>query len=227
MVGRDIFLGVSVADTVTQDMIKSMAPNPDHYALANPDPEIRPELVKEVSPNSIIATGRSDYPNQVNNVGFPFMFRGALDVGATTINNEMKAACTHALAALAKAEADETVVQAYGTEMKFGPDYVIPKPFDPRLLAQLAPAVAKAAMDLGVATRPIKDFDAYRQRLSEFTFQSGHAMRPLFDRARLNPKRIVYAEETSSRVLRAVQNAVDEGIVKPILIDAEMWYSSG
>ncbi|MBN06228.1 MAG: NADP-dependent malic enzyme [Rhodospirillaceae bacterium] len=219
MVGRDIFLGVSVADTVTQDMIKSMAPNPIIMALANPDPEIRPELVKEVSPNSIIATGRSDYPNQVNNVlCFPFMFRGALDVGATTINDEMKAACTHALAALAKAEADETVVQAYGTEMKFGPDYVIPKPFDPRLLAQLAPAVAKAAMDSGVATRPIKDFDAYRQRLSEFTFQSGHAMRPLFDRARLNPKRIVYAEGESSRVLRAVQNAVDEGIVKPIMI---------
>ncbi len=219
MVGRDIFLGVSVADTVTQDMIKTMAPDPIIMALANPDPEIRPELVKEVSPNSIIATGRSDYPNQVNNVlCFPFMFRGALDVGATTINDEMKAACTQSLAALAKVEADETVVQAYGMEMKFGPDYVIPKPFDPRLLAQLAPAVAKAAMDSGVATRPIQDFDAYRQKLSEFTFQSGHAMRPLFDRARANPKRIVYAEGESSRVLRAVQNAVDEGIVKPILI---------
>ena len=219
MVGRDIFLGVSVADTVTQDMIKSMAPDPIIMALANPDPEIRPELVKEVSPNSIIATGRSDYPNQVNNVlCFPFMFRGALDVGATTINDEMKAACTQALAELAKAEADETVVQAYGTEMKFGPDYVIPKPFDPRLLAQLAPAVAKAAMESGVATRPIEDLDFYRQQLSEFTFQSGHAMRPLFDRARQDPKRVVYAEGESSRVLRAVQNAVDEGIVKPILI---------
>jgi len=219
MVGRDIFLGVSVADTVTQDMVKSMAPDPIIMALANPDPEIRPELVKEVSPNSIIATGRSDYPNQVNNVlCFPFMFRGALDVGATTINDEMKAACVHALADLAKVEADETVVQAYGTDMKFGPDYVIPKPFDPRLLAKLAPAVAKAAMDSGVATRPIDDFEAYRQQLSNFTFQSGHAMRPLFDRARLNPKRVVYAEGESSRVLRAVQNAVDEGIVKPILI---------
>ncbi len=219
MVGRDIFLGVSVADTVTQDMIKSMAPDPIIMALANPDPEIRPELVKEVSPNSIIATGRSDYPNQVNNVlCFPFMFRGALDVGATTINDEMKAACTQALAELAKAEADETVVQAYGTEMKFGPDYVIPKPFDPRLLAQLAPAVAKAAMESGVATRPIEDLDFYRQQLSEFTFQSGHAMRPLFDRARQDPKRVVYAEGESSRVLRALQNAVDEGIVKPILI---------
>lgn len=218
--GRDIFLGVSVGDTVTVDMVKTMADKPIIMALANPDPEIRPELAREADPDAIIATGRSDYPNQVNNVlCFPFMFRGALDVGATTINDEMKAACVHALASLTKAESDETVVQAYGlSELKFGPDYVIPKPFDPRLLSHVAPAVAKAAMDSGVATRPIEDFDAYKEKLNEFVFKSGNAMRPLFEQARTDPKRIAYAEGESQRVLRAVQQAVDEGIVKPILI---------
>lgn len=218
--GRDIFLGVSVGNTVTQDMVKTMAEKPIIMALANPDPEIRPDLAKEAAPDAIIATGRSDYPNQVNNVlCFPFMFRGALDVGATVINDEMKAACAQALADLAKAESDEIVVQAYGLqEMKFGPDYVIPKPFDPRLLAHVSPAVAKAAMDSGVATRPIEDFDAYRQQLNNFVFQSGHAMQPLFERARQNPRRVVYAEGESARVLRAVQNAVDERIVNPVLV---------
>ena len=218
--GRDIFLGVSAAGALKPDMVKKMADQPLIMALANPDPEIRPEEAREVSPNAIIATGRSDYPNQVNNVlCFPFMFRGALDVGATAINDEMKMACVHALADLAKEETDEAVVQAYGLqELKFGPDYVIPKPFDPRLLAQVAPAVAKAAMDSGVATRPIEDFDAYRQKLSDIVFQSGAIMRPMFDRAKSNPKRVVFCDGESRRTLRAVQAALDEGMVKPIII---------
>ena len=218
--GADIFLGVSIADTLTPQMVKKMAAKPIIMALANPDPEIRPEAAKKVRPDAIIATGRSDYPNQVNNVlCFPFIFRGALDVSATTINDEMKMACVRALADLARAESDESVMQAYGLEeLKFGPDYVIPKPFDPRLLAQIAPAVAKAAMDSGVATRPITDFDAYRQTLTDFVFSSGIVMRPLFERAKQDPRRVVFAEGESARILRAVQSAVDEGMVKPILI---------
>ena len=193
--GKDIFLGVSVADVLTQEMVKTMAGRPIIMALSNPNPEIRPELVKEVIPDAIIATGRSDYPNQVNNVlCFPFLFRGALDVGATVINEEMKMACVHALADLAHAEADEQVSQAYGGEdLSFGPDYLIPKPFDPRLLVELAPAVARAAMDSGVATRPIEDFEAYRQRLLHFVFRSNTVMKPIFDRARRDPRRVVYA----------------------------------
>jgi malate dehydrogenase (oxaloacetate-decarboxylating)(NADP+) len=201
-------------------MVEKMAPRPLILALANPEPEILPEAVKAVRDDAVMATGRSDYPNQVNNVlCFPFLFRGALDVGATAINDEMKMACVHALCKLAESESDETVVQAYGLqELNFGPDYLIPKPFDPRLLVEIAPAVAKAAMDSGVATRPIKDFEDYHQSLLEFVFRSGYVMKPVFDRARNNPKRVVYAEGESQRVLRAVQNCVDDGIIKPILI---------
>ena len=216
----DIFLGVSQGGVLTKDMIKSMAGQPLIMALANPDPEIRPEDAKEVRPDAILATGRTDYPNQVNNVlCFPFIFRGALDVGATAINDDMKMACVRALANLAKAETDETVVKAYGLrELSFGPDYLIPKPFDPRLLVEIAPAVAKAAMDTGVATRPIENFEAYRQQLSNFTFHSGMAMRPILEQAKKDPKRVVFAEGESSRTLRAVQNALDEGFVEPILV---------
>ncbi|MDC0196141.1 phosphate acyltransferase, partial [Gammaproteobacteria bacterium] len=201
-------------------MVKGMALRPLILALANPEPEIRPEIAKSVRDDVIMATGRSDYPNQVNNVlCFPFLFRGALDVGATVINDEMKMACVHALSKLAEAESDETVVQAYGLqELKFGPEYLIPKPFDPRLLVKIAPAVAKAAIDSGVATRSIKDFDNYHQTLHEFVFRSGFVMKPVFDQAKSNPKKVVYAEGESQRVLRAVQSCVDEGIVKPILI---------
>jgi malate dehydrogenase (oxaloacetate-decarboxylating)(NADP+) len=216
----DIFLGVSAPGVLKPEMVKVMAPRPLILALANPEPEIRPEAVKAVRDDAVMATGRTDYPNQVNNVlCFPFLFRGALDVGATAINDEMKMACVHALCKLAEAESDETVVQAYGLqELNFGPEYLIPKPFDPRLLVEVAPAVAKAAMDSGVATRPIEDFEAYHQKLHEFVFRSGYVMKPVFDQARTNPKRVVYAEGESQRVLRAVQNCVDEGIVKPILI---------
>jgi malate dehydrogenase (oxaloacetate-decarboxylating)(NADP+) len=216
----DIFLGVSAPGVLKPEMVKVMAPRPLILALANPEPEIRPEAVKAVRDDAVTATGRTDYPNQVNNVlCFPFLFRGALDVGATAINDEMKMACVHALCKLAEAESDETVVQAYGLqELNFGPEYLIPKPFDPRLLVEVAPAVAKAAMDSGVATRPIEDFEAYHQKLHEFVFRSGYVMKPVFDQARTNPKRVVYAEGESQRVLRAVQNCVDEGIVKPILI---------
>jgi malate dehydrogenase (oxaloacetate-decarboxylating)(NADP+) len=216
----DIFLGVSAPGVLKPEMVKVMAPRPLILALANPEPEIRPEAVKAVRDDAVMATGRTDYPNQVNNVlCFPFLFRGALDVGATAINDEMKMACVHALCKLAEAESDETVVQAYGLqELNFGPEYLIPKPFDPRLLVEVAPAVAKAAMDSGVATRPIEDFEAYHQKLHEFVFRSGYVMKPVFDQARTSPKRVVYAEGESQRVLRAVQNCVDEGIVKPILI---------
>ncbi|HHZ76221.1 MAG TPA: NADP-dependent malic enzyme [Rhodospirillales bacterium] len=218
--GADVFLGVSAPGVLKPEMVKTMADRPLIMALANPTPEILPEEAKKIRPDAVIATGRSDYPNQVNNVlCFPFLFRGALDVGATAINDEMKMACVHALAELAHVESDETVVRAYGLqELNFGPDYLIPKPFDPRLLVELAPAVARAAMDSGVATRPIEDFEVYRQKLTEFVFRSGIAMKPVFERAISNPKRVVYAEGESRRVLRAVQTAVDEGIVKPILV---------
>ncbi|HNB27944.1 MAG TPA: phosphate acyltransferase, partial [Alphaproteobacteria bacterium] len=210
--GADIFLGLSAPKVLTQDMVKQMARQPLIFALANPTPEILPEEVQAVRTDAIIATGRSDYPNQVNNVlCFPFIFRGALDVGATAINQEMKIACVHALANLAKAESSDIVASAYGIEsMAFGRDYLIPKPFDPRLILEIAPAVAKAAMDSGVATRPITDWPAYRDKLNQFVFRSGLIMKPLFERARRDCKRVVFAEGEEERVLRAVQTVVDE-----------------
>ncbi len=218
--GADVFLGLSAPGVLSAEMVKTMADKPLILALANPEPEIRPEEAKEARPDAVLATGRTDYPNQVNNVlGFPYLFRGALDVGATEVNDAMKIACVEALAELARAEPDEIVAQAYGgQELSFGPEYLIPRPFDPRLLAQLAPAVARAAIDSGVATRPIKDFEAYRRKLMEFVFRSGVTMRPVFEMARRNPKRVVYADGESTRVLRAVQSALDEKLVFPILI---------
>jgi len=218
--GADIFLGLSAGNVLKRDMVARMAANPLVLALANPTPEILPEEVLAVRQDAIIATGRSDYPNQVNNVlCFPFIFRGALDVGATVINDEMKIACVEALAVLAQAESSDVAALAYGTgPTTFGRDYIIPRPFDPRLLVQLAPAVAKAAMDSGVATRPIADFPAYRQRLSEFVFRSGLAMKPVFERARKSPKRVIYAEGEDERVLRAAQVLIEEGIARPMLI---------
>jgi len=218
--GADIFLGLSAGNVLKPEMLAEMAPRPLVLALANPDPEIMPELVKATRPDAIMATGRSDYPNQVNNVlCFPFIFRGALDVGATTINEAMKLACVHALAELAMAEGSDIVAAAYGGEAPaFGPEYLIPKPFDPRLILKLAPAVAKAAMESGVATRPIQDFDAYLDQLGQFVFRSGLVMRPLFTRAKRAPKRIVYAEGEEERVLRAVQTVVDEGFARPLLV---------
>ena len=216
----DVFLGVSAPGVLRQEMVKKMADRPLILALANPTPEITPEEAHAVRPDAILATGRTDYPNQVNNVlCFPYLFRGALDCGATAINDDMKMACVMALAELAHAESDERVAEAYGgQDLKFGPDYIIPKPFDPRLLVELAPAVARAAMASGIASRPIDDFEAYRQKLLDFVFRSGTVMKPVFDQAKRNPRRVVYAEGESRRVLRAVQNALDEGIVRPILI---------
>jgi malate dehydrogenase (oxaloacetate-decarboxylating)(NADP+) len=218
--GADIFLGLSAPKVLTGDMVKQMADHPMVFALANPTPEIMPDEVKAVRPDAIIATGRSDFPNQVNNVlCFPYLFRGALDVGATAINEEMKLAAVRALADLAMAEPDESVALAYGGEaLHFGPDYLIPKPFDPRLILNLAPAVAKAAMESGVATRPIADFTAYKDRLTQFVFRSGLVMKPVFERARRDPRRLVYAEGEERRVLLAVQTVVDEKLAKPILI---------
>jgi len=218
--GADIFLGLSAPKVLTPDMVKQMAAQPLIFALANPTPEILPEEVQAVRTDAIIATGRSDYPNQVNNVlCFPFIFRGALDVGATAINQQMKIACVQALANLAKAESSDIVASAYGVEsMAFGRDYLIPKPFDPRLILEIAPAVAKAAMDSGVATRPITDWPAYRDKLNQFVFRSGLIMKPLFERARRDCKRVVFAEGEEERVLRAVQTVVDEKLASPILI---------
>ncbi len=218
--GADIFLGLSAPDVLKPEMVAKMAQRPLILALANPDPEIRPDAARAVRPDAIIATGRTDYPNQVNNVlCFPFIFRGALDVGATAINEAMKLACVEALADLALAEPSDVVAAAYGeTPLTFGPDYLIPKPFDPRLILQLAPAVARAAMESGVATRPIADFSAYRQRLTQFVFRSGLTMRPVFDRARTDPRRVVYAEGEDERVLRAVQQVLDDGLAQPIIV---------
>jgi malate dehydrogenase (oxaloacetate-decarboxylating)(NADP+) len=218
--GADIFLGLSAPGILTSEMAKRMAARPLILALANPVPEILPEDVRAVRSDAVIATGRSDYPNQVNNVlCFPFIFRGALDVGATTINEAMKHACAHALADLARMEPSDVVAKAYGGEITgFGPENLIPRPFDPRLIIELPVAVAKAAMDSGVATRPIKDFDAYRQRLSQFAFRSGLVMKPMFERASQNPKRVAYAEGEEERVLRAAQVALDENLARPILI---------
>ena len=218
--GADIFLGLSAPRVVKPEWLKLLADKPLILALANPEPEILPEAVRAARPDAIVATGRSDYPNQVNNVlCFPFIFRGALDVGATTINEEMKVACVEAIAVLARVEASEVVAAAYGGAAPvFGPDYIIPKPFDPRLILQIAPAVAQAAMRTGVARRPIEDFDSYRHSLEVFVYRSGQLMRPVFEAARKSPRRIVYADGEDERVLRAVQTVVDEGIAQPTLI---------
>ncbi|MGC1584785.1 MAG: NADP-dependent malic enzyme [Rhodomicrobium sp.] len=220
LAGADIFLGLSAPRVLTSDMVKTMAERPIVMALANPTPEIMPEDVKAVRQDAIIATGRSDYPNQVNNVlCFPFLFRGALDAGATTINEEMKKACAMAIAELAQAEASDIVLTAYGAEsFAFGPDYIIPKPFDPRLITKLAPAVAKAAMDSGVATRPIQDFDAYRDKLSRFVFRSGLVMKPVFEAAKKAPKRVIFAEGDRIKVLQAAYQVLSEGIAQPLLV---------
>ncbi len=218
--GADIFLGLSGPGVLKPEHLSRMARDPIVFALANPEPEILPEVAREARPDAIIATGRSDYPNQVNNVlCFPFIFRGALDVGATAINEEMKAACVYALADLAKAEGSDIVDKAYGGEpARFGRDYLIPKPFDPRLIMVLAPAVAEAAMKSGVAERPIEDFDQYRQRLSQFVFRSGLVMKPVFDRAREAGRRLIYAEGEDRRVLQAVQQVIDESMARPTLV---------
>ena len=218
--GADVFLGLSGPGVLKPEMVKKMGESPVILALANPTPEIDPHLAKEAREDAIICTGRSDFPNQVNNVlCFPFIFRGALDVGATTINEEMKIACVKAIASLARREVSEIVAKAYGDQAGgFGRDSIIPKPFDPRLILEIAPAIAKAAMESGVATRPIEDFDAYVQELSEFVFRSGTVMKPVFDKAIEAPKRVVYCEGEDDRVLRAVQIVVDDGIARPILI---------
>jgi malate dehydrogenase (oxaloacetate-decarboxylating)(NADP+) len=218
--GADIFLGLSAGGVLTPAMVERMARRPLILALANPEPEIRPEAARAVKPDAVIATGRSDYPNQVNNVlCFPFIFRGALDVGATAITREMELAAVRGLAELAQAEQSDIVATAYGgQDLSFGPEYLIPRPFDPRLIARIAPAVAQAAMESGVATRPITDLDAYRARLNQFVYQSGLIMKPLFEAAKGSPRRVVYAEGEDERVLRAAQVAVDEGMARPTLV---------
>jgi malate dehydrogenase (oxaloacetate-decarboxylating)(NADP+) len=218
--GADVFLGLSAGKVLKPEWLAKMADKPLILALANPEPEIMPDLAKQARPDAVIATGRSDFPNQVNNVlCFPFIFRGALDAGATTINEAMKLAAVRAIADLAMAEQSDIVNAAYGDrDLRFGPEYLIPKPFDPRLIVKIAPAVARAAMDSGVATRPIADFDAYGDRLTQFVYHSGLLMKPLFTAAKKDPKRIAYADGEDERVLRAVQVVVDEGLAKPILI---------
>ncbi|MDO8370465.1 MAG: phosphate acyltransferase, partial [Polaromonas sp.] len=219
--GADVFLGCSAPGVLSQDMVISMAKSPIILALANPEPEIRPELAKAVRPDCIIATGRSDYPNQVNNVlCFPYIFRGALDCGATKITEDMKLACVREIANLAKADISEEVARAYaGQELSFGPDYLIPTPFDSRLILRIAPAVAKAAEASGVAARPIQDMNAYRQSLTRFVYSTGMLMRPVFGAAQASAaKRVAYAEGEDERVLRAAQLALDDGIATPILI---------
>ncbi len=220
MQDADIFLGCSGPNVLTQEMVKQMARQPLILALANPEPEILPPVAKAVRADAIICTGRSDYPNQVNNVlCFPFIFRGALDVGATAINEEMKLAAVHAIAELAHAEQSEVVASAYGDQdLSFGPEYLIPKPFDPRLIVKIAPAVAKAAMDSGVATRPIADFTAYVDKLTEFVYKTNLFMKPVFSQARNDPKRVVLAEGEEARVLHATQELITLGLAKPILV---------
>ena len=224
MKGCDIFLGLSGPGILKQEMVRTMADNPIVLALSNPIPEILPEEVKAVRPDAIIATGRSDYPNQVNNVlCFPFIFRGALDVGATTINKHMQIACVHALAELAMEEAPDTVVSAYGgEELKFGKEYLIPKPFDPRLIVKIAPAVARAAMESGVATRPLQDMESYNNQLARYVFESVMLMRPVYERAKQDPGVLVYAEGEEPRVLRTIQSVIDEGIARPVVIGRTM-----
>jgi malate dehydrogenase (oxaloacetate-decarboxylating)(NADP+) len=218
--GADVFLGLSAGGVLKPAMVKKMAERPLILALANPEPEIDPHLAKEARPDCVIATGRSDFPNQVNNVlCFPFIFRGALDVGATTINIEMELAAVEAIAGLAQAETSEQVALAYGIDtISFGPEYIIPKPFDPRLIARVAPAVAQAAIESGVATRPLQSLEAYRESLSRFVYHSGVIMQPLFTAAKKQPRRVVYAEGEDERVLRAAQIVVDEGLARPTLI---------
>jgi malate dehydrogenase (oxaloacetate-decarboxylating)(NADP+) len=222
--GADVFLGLSAGKIVTKEMVAQMAPKPLVFALANPTPEIMPEDVKAIRPDAIIASGRTDYPNQINNVlCFPFIFRGALDVGATTINEEMKKAAAIALATIAQIEASDVVLSAYQADtFVFGPDYIIPKPFDPRLILEIAPAVAKAAMDSGVATKPITDFDAYREKLSRFVYRSGFVMKPMFDAAKREharqPKRLVYAEGEHPYVLQTAAQVIAEKVARPILV---------
>ncbi len=220
LVDADIFLGLSGPNMLDEAMVASMAGAPLIMALANPTPEILPELAKRAKSDCVVCTGRSDYPNQVNNVlCFPFIFRGALDVGATKINEEMKLACVDAIAELARREASAEVASVYaGEELEFGPEYLIPKPFDPRLITRVPIAVAKAAMESGVATRPIEDFHAYEQRLTQYFYKTNQVMQPIFERARMAPKKIVYAEGEEERVLRAIQVVVDEKIAKPIVI---------
>ena len=218
--GADVFLGLSAPGVLKPEMVARMSARPVILALANPTPEILPEEARAVREDAIIATGRSDYPNQVNNaLCFPYIFRGALDVGATVINEAMKVACVHAIAALARREMTDIAARAYGGQsLSFGPDYIIPQPFDPRLIVELAPAVAKAAMDSGVATRPIDDLAAYKEKLNAFVFRTTLLMKPVFERAKADPQRVVYAEGEEEVVLRAVQHVVDEGMARPILI---------
>ncbi|HMB60877.1 MAG TPA: NADP-dependent malic enzyme, partial [Xanthomonadales bacterium] len=218
--GAEVFLGVSAGGILSKEMVASMSSKPIILALANPYPEILPEDAREASPDAIIATGRSDYPNQVNNVlCFPYIFRGALDVGANVINDEMKMACVKALAELTRKEVQQAGVTNQSTEsLQFGPDYIIPKPFDPRLLVQLAPAVAQAAMDSGAATRPIEDMAAYREQLEQFVYRTGLLMKPVFDAARTGPKRVVYADGEDTVVLRGVHAVVDSNLAYPVLI---------
>uniref|UniRef100_UPI002402B21A phosphate acyltransferase n=1 Tax=Alcaligenes xylosoxydans xylosoxydans TaxID=85698 RepID=UPI002402B21A len=223
--GADVFLGLSAGGVLKPEMVAAMGPRPLILALANPTPEILPELAHSVRDDVVMATGRSDYPNQVNNVlCFPYIFRGALDVGATTITREMEKAAVYAIAELAEEEQNEVVAAAYGTfDISFGPEYLIPKPFDPRLIVRIAPAVAKAAMEGGVATRPLPDLEAYEEQLQQFVYHSGAFMKPLFSAAKRivregGPARIVFAEGEDERVLRAVQVVVDEGLARPILV---------
>ncbi len=221
--GADVFLGLSAGGVLKPEMVKKMNPRPIIFALANPTPEILPEEIKAVRDDAVIATGRTDYPNQVNNVlCFPFIFRGALDSGATTVTREMEIAAVHAVADLARQEASDIVAAAYDIQnLSFGPEYLIPKPFDPRLIGKIAPAIAKAAEESGVATRPIKDYEAYRAQLQQFVYHSGTLMKPIFSAARKAPaqrKRIVFAEGEDERILRAVQVVLDEKLARPILI---------
>jgi malate dehydrogenase (oxaloacetate-decarboxylating)(NADP+) len=218
--GADVFLGLSAPRVLKAEWLPKLAPRPLVLALANPEPEILPEAVRAARPDAIVATGRTDYPNQVNNVlCFPFIFRGALDAGATTINEAMKVAAVEAIARLARIEASEVVAAAYGGQAPvFGADYIIPKPFDPRLILEIAPAVARAAMESGVATRPIANFAAYRETLERFVYRSGDLMRPVVEAARKHPRRVAYAEGEDERVLRAVQNVLDDGLAEPVLI---------
>ena len=219
--GADVFLGLSAGGVLKGDMVARMAPRPLILALANPYPEITPEEVKAVRDDAVMATGRTDYPNQVNNVlCFPYIFRGALDCGATTITDEMEIAAVHAIADLAQAEQSEVVARAYvGEKLAFGPEYLIPKPFDPRLMMKIAPAVAEAAAASGVAQRPIADLDAYRDKLQTFVYASGTTMKPIIGAARnASRKRVAYAEGEEERGLRAAQIVVDDGIARPTLI---------
>lgn len=220
IVGADIFIGLSAGGVLKPEMLKSMGERPLIMALANPTPEIMPDLAREARPDAMICTGRSDFPNQVNNVlCFPFIFRGALDAGATQINEAMKIAAVHAIAELARDTPSDVVARAYGGETPvFGPTSLIPSPFDPRLILRVAPAVARAAMESGVAKRPVADFDAYQEQLDRFVFRSGLVMKPIFTLARQAPKRVIYAEGEDERILRAAQVVVEEGIARPILI---------